>query len=99
LKEQLKEFLKAIREVDASLVPDKRKRDEISAAVVASVLEALAAQYPTTIAQDEALLQSGGLDERTKMAAAVRLGEKVLLREALGVVGGSEGANKRARTE
>lgn len=80
-------------------MPDKRKRDEISAAVVASVLESLAAQYPTTIAQDEALLHGGGLDERTRMAVLVRIGEKRLIQETLGVVGGSDGANKKARTE
>lgn len=99
LTEQLKEFLKGVRAIDASLVPDKRKRDEISTAVVGSVLESLSAQYPTSIEQDEGLLQAGGMDERTKMAVAVRLGEKILLREALAVVGGSDGSNKRARTE
>ncbi|KAK3185843.1 Ribosomal lysine N-methyltransferase 4 [Lecanicillium sp. MT-2017a] len=99
LTEQLKEFLKGVRAIDASLVPDKRKRDEISTAVVGSVLESLSAQYPTSIEQDEGLLQAGGMDERAKMAVAVRLGEKILLREALAVVGGSDGSNKRARTE
>ncbi|KAJ4158123.1 uncharacterized protein LMH87_008663 [Akanthomyces muscarius] len=83
LEEQLKEFLKAVRAVDASLIPDKRKRDELQAAIMVRVLAALEAQYPTTLAQDEQILASDApLGDRERMALAVRLGEKRLIREA-----------------
>ncbi|KAK8143085.1 hypothetical protein G3M48_007731 [Beauveria asiatica] len=84
LQEQLHEFLRAVRAVDARLVPDRRrKRDELQTAIAARVLAALEAQYPTTLAQDEQLLASGGpLSDKERMAVVVRVGEKRLLREA-----------------
>ncbi len=108
LEEQLKEFLRAVRAVDPSLVPDKRKRDELQAAIMVRVLAALAAQYPTTLAQDEQLLAGGGaapLADRERMALAVRIGEKRLLREAqafLEMSGQQQGGDspvKRVRLE
>lgn len=109
LEEQLKEFLRAVRAVDPSLVPDKRKRDELQAAIMVRVLAALAAQYPTTLAQDEQLLAGGGgaapLTDRERMALAVRIGEKRLLREAQafletsGQQPGGDSPVKRARLE
>ncbi|KAM3524298.1 hypothetical protein MY4038_007798 [Beauveria bassiana] len=85
LQEQLYEFLRAVRAVDAELVPDRRrKRDELQTAIIARALAALEAQYPTTLAQDEQLLASGGppLSDKERMAVVVRVGEKRLLREA-----------------
>ncbi|OAA39631.1 SET domain-containing protein RMS1 [Beauveria brongniartii RCEF 3172] len=84
LQEQLHEFLRAVRAVDARLVPDRRrKRDELQTAIAARALAALEAQYPTTLAQDEQLLASGGpLSDKERMAVVVRVGEKRLLREA-----------------
>lgn len=85
LQEQLKEFLKAVRAVEPSLIPDKRKRDELQGAIVACVLAALEAQYPTTLAQDEQMLANGSgarLGDKERMAVVVRIGEKRLLREA-----------------
>lgn len=85
LEEQLKEFLGAVRAVDPSLIPDKRKRDELQVAIMARALAALEAQYPTTLAQDEQLLASDDaarLEDRERMALVVRVGEKRLIREA-----------------
>jgi uncharacterized protein YlxP (DUF503 family) len=82
LQEQLKTFLKGIKKTQPDAIPDKRKRDEIHQAVLAKTLEALVARYPTSISEDEALLKQD-LDQRTRMAIAVRLGEKKLLQEAI----------------
>ncbi|KAK2043155.1 SET domain-containing protein [Colletotrichum somersetense] len=113
LEEQLKGILKAIKKVRADLIPDKRKRDEVYQRVVISTLQKLLAQYPTTAEEDEAMLASGNLTSRQKMAVEVRLGEKRLIKEALQVAGlgnsgasaeevatdeGQERSSKRART-
>ncbi|ROT34588.1 SET domain-containing protein RMS1 [Sodiomyces alkalinus F11] len=83
LDEQIKSFLKALKKLDASRIPDKRKRDDIRNAVVAKVLDARLAQYPTTAQNDEALLARDDLPHRHRMAVHVRLGEKKLLQEAI----------------
>lgn len=111
LEEQLKAVLKAIKKVRGDLIPDKRKRDEVYQHVVAAALQKLLAQYPTTAEEDEALLASGNLTSRQRMAVEVRLGEKRLLKEALQMEGsghgntveeihdeGQERSSKRART-
>ncbi|KAK2015059.1 SET domain-containing protein [Colletotrichum eremochloae] len=113
LEEQLKDVLKAIKKIRGDLIPDKRKRDEVYQRVVATTLQKLLAQYPTTAEEDEALLASGSLTSRQKMAVEVRLGEKRLIKEALQVAGlsntaagadevaadeGQERSSKRART-
>lgn len=83
LQEQLKEFLKAVRDVEPGLIPDKRKRDELQGEIVARALAQLEAQYATTLAQDEQILASDApLGERARMALVVRVGEKRLLQEA-----------------
>ncbi|KAH7220627.1 UV-endonuclease UvdE-domain-containing protein [Fusarium oxysporum] len=82
LQEQLKTFLKGIKKAQPDAIPDKRKRDEIHQAVLAKTLEALVARYPTSISEDENLLKQD-LNQRTRMAIAVRLGEKKLLQEAI----------------
>ncbi|GKT79564.1 SET domain-containing protein [Colletotrichum tofieldiae] len=112
LEEQLKGVLKAIKKFRGDLIPDKRKRDEVYQHVVVSTLQKLLTQYPTTAEEDEALLASGNLTSRQKMAVEVRLGEKRLIKEALQVAGlggngaaeevaadeGQERSSKRART-
>ncbi|KAK2672529.1 hypothetical protein RAB80_012608 [Fusarium oxysporum f. sp. vasinfectum] len=82
LQEQLKTFLKGIKKAQPDAIPDKRKRDEIHQAVLAKTLEALVTRYPTSISEDENLLKQD-LNQRTRMAIAVRLGEKKLLQEAI----------------
>lgn len=86
LEEQMKAFLKVLKKADPSLVADKRKRDEICGAVVREVLAARLAQYPTSLAEDQALLSSPGLSKRKQMAIHVRIGEKLLLQEAIDFV-------------
>ena len=83
LQEQLKTFLKGIKKAQPDAIPDKRKRDEIHQAVLEKTLEALAARYPTSIPEDEVLLNGQNLSQRARMATVVRLGEKKLLREAM----------------
>ncbi|KAF9771541.1 hypothetical protein IL306_010804 [Fusarium sp. DS 682] len=87
LQEQLKTFLKSVKKAQPDAIPDKRKRDEIHQAVLAKTLEALLARYPTSIAEDETLLKQG-LNQRTRMAVVVRLGEKKLLQEAIAAFSG-----------
>ncbi|OAA74246.1 SET domain-containing protein RMS1 [Cordyceps fumosorosea ARSEF 2679] len=86
LEQQLGDFLRAARAVDLTLpAPDKRRREELRAAIVASALTTLEAQYPTTLAQDEQLLADAGAavaGDKERMALVVRVGEKRLLREA-----------------
>ncbi|KAK8110656.1 SET domain-containing protein RMS1 [Apiospora kogelbergensis] len=83
LEEQIATFLKAVRKVSPASIPDKRKRDEISAAVIHQALQLRLAEYPTSEAEDQALLQDAKFTDRQKMAIVVRLGEKKLLGEAI----------------
>ncbi|RDA91816.1 hypothetical protein CP533_2819 [Ophiocordyceps camponoti-saundersi (nom. inval.)] len=62
--------------------PDKRGRDETQTAVLTTVLATIESRYPTSIAEDELLLQRGGLSPRRRIAVQVRLGEKHLIDEA-----------------
>ncbi|KAL0780274.1 hypothetical protein CaCOL14_004758 [Colletotrichum acutatum] len=99
LEEQLKGILKLLKKMNADLIPDKRKRDEIYQHVVVSTLQKLLAQYPTTAEEDEGLLASSSLAPRQRMAVEVRLGEKRLLKEALQVVGTSGSVEEAAGEE
>jgi N-lysine methyltransferase SETD6 len=83
LQEQIATFLKAVRKVSPESIPDKRKRDEVSLAAMRRALELRLAQYPTTEADDAALLQQSWLTGRQRMAVVVRHGEKKLLREGI----------------
>ncbi|KAF5013437.1 hypothetical protein FDECE_549 [Fusarium decemcellulare] len=83
LQQQLKTFLKGVKKAQPDAIPDKRKRDEIHQAVLAKTLEALASRYSTGISEDELLLKGQDLNQRTRMAIEVRLGEKKLLQEAI----------------
>ncbi|KAK8035511.1 hypothetical protein PG993_010506 [Apiospora rasikravindrae] len=85
LEEQIATFLKAVRKVSPESIPDKRKRDEISAAVIHQALQLRLSEYPTSEAEDQALLQDANFTDRQKMAIVVRLGEKKLLGEAIQV--------------
>lgn len=99
LTEQLKQFLKAAKDIKPEL-GEKRKREETQLAIVATVLEKLQGQYPTSVEDDEKLLET--VQGRERMAVVVRVGEKKLLREARAFLAGKmgekdEGSNKRAR--
>ena len=105
LREQLKEFLKAIKKLQPESIPDKRKRDEVQQAVLLRVLQKLGARYTTSSTEDALLLQQNGLPERSRMAAQVRLGEKKLLQEAIALMDAAtdrpteeDSSSKRAKT-
>jgi SET domain-containing protein 6 len=108
LDEQMKAVLKALKKSNPSIFADKRKRDDICNAATAQALKAKLEQYPTSVEGDEALLKQANLAKRYRMAIEVRLGEKILLREAIALVQGgtvtSEDAHedrptKRAKTK
>jgi SET domain-containing protein 6 len=86
LEEQIKDFLKVAKRVNASLIPEKRKRDILCDTVIVEALEKKLAQYPTTVLEDVALLKKADLSKRYRMAIEVRLGEKRLLQEAIALV-------------
>ncbi|KAL5114483.1 Ribosomal lysine N-methyltransferase 4 [Pleosporales sp. CAS-2024a] len=106
LDEQLTAFLKAIKKSKPDAVVDKRKRVEACKAAISQALTKKLTEYDTCIEEDQALLKKDGLSRRHRMAIEVRLGEKLLLQEALALIPGSESNNeasngrapKRART-
>lgn len=89
LVEQLKEVVKAVKKVRPDAVPDKTVRDRVIYAAIARALEERTRQYATTLEQDLELYEktgsTAGADEsagRKRMALDVRIGEKVLLKQA-----------------
>jgi SET domain-containing protein 6 len=106
LDEQIKSLLKTLKKSKPQAFADKRKRDDILNAAVAKALTAKMGQYSTSIQQDKALLKKDSLAKRHRMAVEVRLGEKLLLQEAIALVGASTAAQegdgrvaKKARTK
>lgn len=83
LDEAVTTMLKAFRKVSASVIPDKRKRDEVHRTVLPLILSARLAEYPTSISEDTSLLAKAETVGRQRMAVEVRAGEKLLLKEAL----------------
>lgn len=83
LEEELKDALKTIKKRKPEAVVDKRKRDGILNVVLEKVLTEKLSQYSTSVEEDRALLHKSDLPIRHRMAVEVRLGEKVLLKEAL----------------
>lgn len=83
LNDQLKSALKIIAKAEPSLIPDKRKRDEVQHAVIAQSLQALLDAYGSSLQEDETILAGGGISDRQRMTVIVRAGEKKLLTEAL----------------
>ncbi len=74
------------------LISDKAARDEASQSITNKVLVAKLDAYPTSIEFDEDLLKRQDVPKRVRMAVEVRLGEKVLLQEAINLV---ENSRKR----
>jgi SET domain-containing protein 6 len=102
LEEQVKAVIRALKKSKPDAIFEKRKRDEISGAVVAKALRMKLAQYPTLVEEDETLLANNGLEKRQRMAIEVRVGEKRLLQEALALVKGGEDeerVGKKSRRE
>lgn len=85
LEEQIATFLKSVRKVSPESIPDKRKRDEIALAVMHRVFELRLAEYATSESEDLALLRENRVAGRERMAVVVRMGEKRLLAEAVGL--------------
>ncbi|KAI1099568.1 SET domain-containing protein [Jackrogersella minutella] len=83
LIEQVYAILKAIRKVSPTTIPDKATRDEITLLAIHRALEIRLAQYQTSQRFDMDLLSNNQVSGRQTMALAVRLGEKVLLQEAI----------------
>jgi hypothetical protein len=86
LQEQINAFLKAVRKVQPEAIPDKRRRDEISYAVMQQALQRRLGEFRTSADDDVRRLQDADMPPRRRMALKVRHGEKQLLREALDLV-------------
>ncbi|ROW01911.1 hypothetical protein VMCG_05539 [Cytospora schulzeri] len=83
LLDQLKTVMKAVKKVKADAVPDKTVRDRIMYSAISKALDERMKQYSTTLEQDLELYAAGsGKMDRRMMALDVRLGEKVLLKQA-----------------
>lgn len=83
LDEAVTTMLKSFRKVSASVIPDKRKREEIHKTVLPLIISARLAEYPTSLTQDTEMLANSETTGRRRMAVEVRAGEKKLLQEAL----------------
>lgn len=105
LEDRLKRCFKALKTLKPDLIPNKRKRDELQNTVLKKALITKLTQYPTSVEEDEALLERDDISKRHRMAVEVRLGEKRLLEEAINVVeeamsqviGNGERATKKAK--
>lgn len=87
LVEQLKAVMKAVKKVSPDAVPDKTARDKVIYSTIARALDERTRQYGTTLEQDLKQYEegSGGADQkvrRQRMALDVRIGEKILLKQA-----------------
>lgn len=87
LVEQLKAVMKAVKKVRPEAVPDKVARDRVIYFAISRALDERTRQYGTTLEQDLKQYEEGGdgADQkvrRQRMALDVRVGEKVLLRQA-----------------
>jgi SET domain-containing protein 6 len=84
----LKDALKMIKKKKPDVIADKRKRDGIANTVLTQVLSEKLAAYPTSVEEDQTLLEKSDISHRHRMAIQVRLGEKALLEEALAMLKG-----------
>ena len=83
LEEELKDTLKVIKKHKPNVFADSKQRDGIVNAVITQALTDELAKYPTSIKEDRATLKKSDISNRHRMAIEVRLGEKILLEEAL----------------
>jgi len=96
LEEATTTILKSFRKVSASVVPDKRKREETCRGVLPLILSARLAEYQTSVADDELILADPQTAGRLRMAVEVRAGEKRLLHEALALAAASASSDADA---
>lgn len=83
LEEELKHALKIIKKHKPDMFLDKKERDRIMNAAIIQVLADKLAEYPTSMKEDRAMLKQPDIPNRRRMAIEVRLGEKILLEEAI----------------
>ncbi|KEZ39765.1 SET domain-containing protein [Scedosporium apiospermum] len=96
LEEATTTILKSFRKVSASVVPDKRKREETCRGVLPLILSTRLAEYQTSVADDELVLADPQTAGRLRMAVEVRAGEKRLLHEALALAAASASSDADA---
>lgn len=75
--------LEALENSQANLPRPSNLKTELVGKVLARILRSKEDDYETTIEDDEKLLRFEGLSNRNMMAIQVRLGEKMVLREAI----------------
>lgn len=85
-EEELKDALKTIKKKNPEVFADRKQRDEIANSIITQVLKEKLKDYPTSISEDRAELRKSNLTNRRRMAIEIRLGEKVLLEEALAML-------------
>lgn len=79
-------------------LPSRSKLEtETVGRVLVTLLRLREKEYATTLEEDEALLKTENLPHRVRMAVQVRLGEKVVLREAIQEATSFAGSNKHMR--
>lgn len=79
---QMKEVLSRVKTVRADVVPNKTARDRIIYGAVGRAVDKRAKEYGTTLEEDEAAVakEGSGWSDRKKMAVAIRMGEKKILK-------------------
>jgi SET domain-containing protein 6 len=95
----LKDALKMIKKKKPDVIADKRKRDGIANTVLTQVLSEKLAAYPTSVEEDQTLLEKSDISHRHRMAIQVRLGEKALLEEALAMLDDRFAQRARGKTD
>ncbi|KFZ07689.1 hypothetical protein V502_09835 [Pseudogymnoascus sp. VKM F-4520 (FW-2644)] len=89
------ETLAAIQSSKMSLPSRSKLETELVGKALQRILERREREYATTTAEDENLLKAGNHSNRVQMAIQVRMGEKMVLREAKQEAGKFQGDNKR----
>jgi rubisco large subunit methyltransferase-like protein len=83
LEETVVAMLKCFKKVSVTVVPNKRRQEELTYTIIPHVLTLRMSDYPTTFAQDQVLLTRPETTGRLRMAIKIRLSEKLLLQEAM----------------
>ncbi|KFY21405.1 hypothetical protein V493_07452 [Pseudogymnoascus sp. VKM F-4281 (FW-2241)] len=89
------ETLAAIQSSKMSLPSRSKLETELVGKALQRILERREREYATTVTEDENLLQAGNHSNRVQMAIQMRMGEKLVLKEAKHEAGKFQGDNKR----
>jgi SET domain-containing protein 6 len=92
-----KETLGSILSSESSIPSRSKLASELVGKVIALLLHSRAAEYETSIEEDEVLLQNSQVPHREHLAVQVRLGEKKVLQGAIAEASSFQGSNKRMR--